>query len=215
MSRKRPKRILLADSDRKIHQCIKQARETEQYHFEFAATGTEALEKMQHFQPDLVLVELMLPHTHGIEILKRIRMDSKPIGVILLADHVMMQDYQAALRNGCDYFLEKPFSLTSFFSILSRFFKGSLLPIPFENKESSASHAYLPKAHSNRSYLKFWGTRGSNGVSGSSYVHFGGNTCCLELRHGKDLLIIDAGNGIRPLGLHLTQIDSIKDIHLR
>ncbi|PWU16028.1 MAG: hypothetical protein C5B45_01435, partial [Chlamydiae bacterium] len=216
MNRKESKKILLADSDRKIHQRIKQARKIERYHFAFAATGTEALEKMYHFQPDLVIVELMLPHIHGIEILKRIRMDSfsKQIGVILLADHVLMQNYQAALRNGCDYFLEKPFSLTSFFSILSHFFEGILLPIPFENKESSASHAYLPKTHSNRSYLKFWGTRGSNGVSGSPYVHFGGNTCCLELRHGKDVLIVDAGNGIRPLGLHLAQIDSIRDIHL-
>ena len=107
MDRKESKKILLADSDRKIHQRIKQARETKRYHFEFAATGTEALEKMQHFQPDLVLVELLLPHIHGIEILKRIRTDSfsKQIGVILLADHVMMQNYQAALRNGCDYFL--------------------------------------------------------------------------------------------------------------
>lgn len=92
MSRKRPKRILLADSDRKIHQCIKQARETEQYHFEFAATGTEALKKMQYFQFDLVIVELFLPHVHAIEILKRIRIDSfiQKIGVILLSNHVMM-----------------------------------------------------------------------------------------------------------------------------
>jgi len=216
MNRKESKKILLADSDRKLHQCIKQDAKTKQYHFEFAASGTEALKKMQYFQPDLVVMELMLPHIHGIEILKRIRTDSfgKQIGVILLEDQVMIQDYQAALRNGCDYLLEKPFSLTSFFSILSRFFKGDLTPLPFKNKEISASHAYLPKAHSNRSYLKFWGTRGSNAVSGSSYVHFGGNTCCLELRHGKNLLIIDAGNGIRPLGLHLAQTASIKDIHL-
>lgn len=48
--------------------------------------------------------------------------------------------------------------------------------------------------------LKFWGTRGSCSVSGPEYGHFGGNTCCLELRYDDTLLIIDAGTGIRPLG---------------
>ncbi|WP_220017530.1 response regulator [Candidatus Rhabdochlamydia oedothoracis] len=57
----------MADSDRKLHQRIKQAKEAAQYHFEFAASGTEVLKKMPHFQPDLVVVELVLPHIHGIE----------------------------------------------------------------------------------------------------------------------------------------------------
>lgn len=216
MHRKEHKKILLADPDRKLHQRIKQSIKTKPYHFAFATSGIEALEKIEHFQPDLVIVDLMLPHVHGIEILKRIRANScnKQIGVILLSNNIMVQNYQSALRNGCNYFLEKPFDLASFFSILLHFFQGNLIPIPFKSKESSTSPAYVPKAHSIHSYLKFWGTRGSDGVSGSPYVHFGGNTCCLELRHGKDLLIIDAGNGIRSLGLHLIETTSIKDIHL-
>lgn len=49
--------------------------------------------------------------------------------------------------------------------------------------------------------LKFWGTRGSCPVSGPEYKRFGGNTCCLELQYQNEHLIIDAGTGIRPLGL--------------
>lgn len=214
--KKELKKILLADSDRKLHQRIKQDTTFKQYHFQYTISGIEALEKIERFQPHLVVVELLLPHIHGIEILKKVRGDfyRKDIGIILMGDNVMEQNYQAALRNGCDYFLEKPFDLVSLFSILSRFFQGRLSPVPFKSKKKSVSCAYLPRADSNRSYLKFWGTRGSNGVSGSSYVHFGGNTCCLELRHDRDLLIIDAGNGIRPLGLHLAETNAIKDIHL-
>jgi phosphoribosyl 1,2-cyclic phosphodiesterase len=60
-----------------------------------------------------------------------------------------------------------------------------------------------------KNYLKFWGTRGSCPVSGPEYTHFGGNTCCLEVRYGEHLLILDAGTGIRPLGhtLHAKKID--------
>jgi phosphoribosyl 1,2-cyclic phosphodiesterase len=51
-----------------------------------------------------------------------------------------------------------------------------------------------------KNYLKFWGTRGSCAVSGAEYLHFGGNTCCLELRYDDTVVIFDAGSGIRPLG---------------
>ncbi len=60
-------------------------------------------------------------------------------------------------------------------------------------------------------YLKFWGTRGSCPVSGPEYLHFGGNTPCLELRYDETLLIFDAGTGIRPLGYSL---QNEKKIHL-
>lgn len=56
-----------------------------------------------------------------------------------------------------------------------------------------------------KNYLKFWGTRGSCPVSGEPYVHFGGNTCCLELSYGGHRIIFDAGTGIRPLGAVLSK----------
>lgn len=52
--------------------------------------------------------------------------------------------------------------------------------------------------------LKFWGTRGSIPVPGSSTLKYGGNTPCVELRTNENkLLILDAGSGIRELGKEL------------
>jgi phosphoribosyl 1,2-cyclic phosphodiesterase len=49
--------------------------------------------------------------------------------------------------------------------------------------------------------IKCWGSRGSIPVSGKQYLHYGGNTTCLEIRTNDDkILIIDAGSGIRELG---------------
>lgn len=61
-------------------------------------------------------------------------------------------------------------------------------------------------------YLKFWGTRGSCPVSGLEYSKFGGNTSCLELCYGDEYLIIDAGTGIRPLGMEL--LEKKRPLHL-
>jgi phosphoribosyl 1,2-cyclic phosphodiesterase len=53
--------------------------------------------------------------------------------------------------------------------------------------------------------LKFWGVRGSIPVPGHEFLGCGGNTTCLELRVGDAIIIIDAGTGIRSLGLALLQ----------
>ena len=58
--------------------------------------------------------------------------------------------------------------------------------------------------------IKFWGTRGSITVPGSGTVKFGGNTSCVEVRCGKELIILDAGTGIKNLGLELLKEMPIK-----
>ena len=51
--------------------------------------------------------------------------------------------------------------------------------------------------------IRFWGTRGSIPSPGKSTVKYGGNTSCVEVRAGKQILIFDAGTGIRDLGNQL------------
>jgi phosphoribosyl 1,2-cyclic phosphodiesterase len=51
--------------------------------------------------------------------------------------------------------------------------------------------------------VRFWGVRAHIPVPGPETAEFGGNTACVEVRCGRDLLIFDAGTGIRPLGQSL------------
>ncbi len=51
--------------------------------------------------------------------------------------------------------------------------------------------------------IKFWGTRGSIATPGPGSLRYGGNTACVEVRCGNELIIIDAGTGIRDLGTEL------------
>jgi len=52
-------------------------------------------------------------------------------------------------------------------------------------------------------HLKLWGVRGSIPVPGSGTVRYGGNTACVEVRADGELIVLDAGTGIRELGLAL------------
>ncbi len=55
-------------------------------------------------------------------------------------------------------------------------------------------------AGSDSFFVRFWGVRGSIAVPGPGTARYGGNTSCLEIRCGGQLLIFDAGTGLRPLG---------------
>lgn len=48
--------------------------------------------------------------------------------------------------------------------------------------------------------VRFWGVRGSLPVCGPEYAIFGGRTCCVEVRCGERLFVVDAGTGIAPFG---------------
>jgi len=60
-----------------------------------------------------------------------------------------------------------------------------------------SNHSNLP------SFARFWGVRGSLPTPGASTARYGGNTTCLELRINGQIIIIDAGSGISPLGTAL------------
>lgn len=49
-------------------------------------------------------------------------------------------------------------------------------------------------------FVRFWGVRGSLPSPGPATLRYGGNTTCVEVRTGGELIVIDAGSGIRPLG---------------
>lgn len=53
--------------------------------------------------------------------------------------------------------------------------------------------------------VRFWGVRGSIACPGPETLRYGGNTPCVEVRCGTDLIIFDAGSGLRPFGEQLAQ----------
>jgi phosphoribosyl 1,2-cyclic phosphodiesterase len=53
--------------------------------------------------------------------------------------------------------------------------------------------------------MKFWGVRGSIPTPGPTTLHYGGNTSCIEVRGGGEIVVLDAGTGLRLLGQQLLE----------
>ena len=63
-----------------------------------------------------------------------------------------------------------------------------------------------------KSYLRFWGVRGSYAAPFETHLKVGGNTSCVEIRVDDHILICDAGTGIIPLGNKLAKQKEVKDL---
>lgn len=66
-----------------------------------------------------------------------------------------------------------------------------------------------------RILVSFWGTRGSISTPGAGTQKYGGNTPCVSVHHGRTDIILDAGTGIRDLGIDLAQRADKKKAPLR
>jgi CheY-like chemotaxis protein len=92
------------------------------YRLVLAEDGQIALEKAAQTKPDLILMDLSLPHMDGWEATRRIKADSalSRIPVIVLSAHAMRGDEERARASGCDDFLTKPIDETLLYEKLAR-----------------------------------------------------------------------------------------------
>lgn len=103
-------RILVVEDEVQMRRLLQTTLERHNYTVELAATGKQALELVQAWRPDVVILDLGLPDLDGLEVVRRIRAWSRlPIVVVSAREH---EDAKvAALDLGADDYLTKPFGM--------------------------------------------------------------------------------------------------------
>ena len=101
-------KILIVDDDANIAELISLYLTKECFDTEIAEDGEEALEKFDTFQPDLILLDLMLPGIDGYEVCREIRKTSR-VPVIMLSAKGETFDKVLGLELGADDYMVKPF----------------------------------------------------------------------------------------------------------
>lgn len=102
-------RILLVDDEEGVRQLVQGYLEQAGFNVATAADGTGALAKFNTYQPDLVVLDWMLPGLDGIEVAKRIRQQSN-VPIIMLTARADEGDRIKGLELGADDYVVKPFS---------------------------------------------------------------------------------------------------------
>ncbi|WP_407365907.1 response regulator transcription factor [Limosilactobacillus oris] len=102
-------KILVVDDEKKIVDIVTAYLIAQKFEVEVAYSGTEALTKFYKWQPNLVVLDLMLPDLDGNEVTRRIRQDSKT-PIIMLTAKSSDESIVNGLQSGADDYVVKPFS---------------------------------------------------------------------------------------------------------
>ena len=105
-----PKKVLIVEDDNNIAQLLHLYLEKEGFESQVAKDGGKGMELFRSFQPDLVLLDIMMPVMDGFAVLRKIReTDNTP--VIMLTAKGEIEDKVFGLEKGADDYIVKPFEM--------------------------------------------------------------------------------------------------------
>jgi phosphoribosyl 1,2-cyclic phosphodiesterase/ActR/RegA family two-component response regulator len=162
-----------------------------------AMEGKSGIELAFSKRPDAIVCDLLLPGMSGLQVCRAIREKLDQARIIIIAGRDYDIDRDAVLEAGGDGYFVKPLKWEKLAAAIKR-------PRRRAGKLAGRQSRTL-KFHPPSTRIKFWGVRGSIPVPGPSTIGYGGNTTCVEVRTNGDIIILDAGSGIRELGLALNQ----------
>ncbi|MCR5226805.1 MAG: response regulator transcription factor [Eubacterium sp.] len=117
-------KILIVDDDENIAELISLYLEKEQYDTETAHDGEEALKLIEVYNPDLLLLDLMLPGIDGYEVCQQVR-KTRDIPIIMLSAKGEVFDKVLGLKMGADDYMVKPFDANELIARVSAVLRRS------------------------------------------------------------------------------------------
>ncbi len=103
-------KILVVDDEQSIAEIIKYNLEKEGFQVILAFNGVEAEEKALQEEPDLIILDIMLPYKDGLQVCKEIRSRGSAVPIIMLTAREAEVDRVVGLELGADDYVTKPFS---------------------------------------------------------------------------------------------------------
>jgi phosphoribosyl 1,2-cyclic phosphodiesterase len=172
------KKILMIDDDADLLAIRKLRLRAEGYDVKAVSNSAIAMDAVDAFRPDLIVLDLIMPTVSGETLLKRIRGEKgfRTIKIVVNTAKSFESDQRICLESGADAYLAKPAEHDALTGLIGRLLRDDVT-------------------------VTFWGTRGSIARPGRDTVKYGGNTPCVSVELSDDrLFIFDAGTGIVDLG---------------
>ncbi|MDE2125952.1 MAG: response regulator [Armatimonadetes bacterium] len=120
------KKILAVDDERSIVRLVQVNLERAGYQVVTAFDGKEALEKVASENPDMIVLDVMMPYMDGFEVLQQLRKNpsTREVPVIMLTAKAQDADVFRGYQMNCDCYLTKPFNPMELLAFVRRIFKA-------------------------------------------------------------------------------------------
>ncbi len=187
--------VLLIEDDAESRRATAELFAAENWEVLQAGDGEEGIAMALKHRPDVILCDLLMPKANGFQVCRAIRQQLRPVKIVVFSGRDYGVDRASALEVGADEYLIKPLTWTQLKEAIER--------IGPDLSQKPAGANLPPQFFPPATRVKFWGVRGSIPVPGAATVRYGGNTSCVEVRADGEIIVLDAGSGIRPLGIAL------------
>lgn len=178
-------KVLLIEEDAETRALAMRALTAPDMTVTSADSYESGLEISRSQRPEIVVIGISVPDLRGYDLCQEIRRDPElqHMGIVLCSAQSYPADIRRAKDLGADEYVTKPYT------------------------EQQLKQAVWSAVELRNTVfrVKFWGTRGSIATPGPETIRYGGNTACVEVRCGEDIIIFDCGTGIRELGIALAK----------
>jgi phosphoribosyl 1,2-cyclic phosphodiesterase/CheY-like chemotaxis protein len=186
------KTLVLIDNDPLSRALLSQCLTGQGWRVLEAEDGESGLALVEANRPAAVVCDMRTPKRNGFKVCRMIRElpELKETRVVLTGVSRFTNDRDTAFATGANEYLSKPIIPAELLTALTHC-RDELV----EDKPKPVVTGPVK--------VRFWGVRGSIPTPGIQTAMFGGNTSCVEVRAGDQVIILDAGSGIRALGQQL------------
>jgi DNA-binding response OmpR family regulator len=113
-------RVLIVDDEPNIVISLEFLMKQQGYETRTAGDGEQALEEAERFQPDIVLLDVMLPRRDGFEICQKLRAEGRPeIKIVMVTARGRETEAAKGMAMGADAYVTKPFSTRELVNLVS------------------------------------------------------------------------------------------------
>ena len=119
------KRILIIEDDEHIAEGLKLNLSLQGYEVSIAGEGMSGLRMWKEWNPNLIVLDIMLPGVDGLSVLRHIRMEDEKLPVLIISAKGGYDDKVKGFSYGVDDYLAKPFNLEEFLMRVERLMKRS------------------------------------------------------------------------------------------
>ncbi len=203
--------VLLVDDSRTSRMALAMWLAEEGWEVLEAEEGEAGLNLARQHRPDAIVCDLLMPVLNGFQFCRAIRgqtdWPTQPKLIVTTASEYET-NRRNALEAGADDYLVKPVNRDKLLELLSS--------VP-DNAEKTPAAPVVSKTagFTPDTRVKFWGVRGSIPTPGAETLHYGGNTACVEVRADGEIVVLDAGSGLRLLGRALVAEFKTEPIRLQ
>ncbi len=214
------KTIVVIEDDSITRTLLQQQLRREGWRVLEAEDGETGVNLVIENRPAAVLCDLHIPRRNGFKVCRTLRAQPELAGtkIIVTTGSRFGNDRINALEAGADEYLLKPVLPADLERALPNVRAERPIDHDANGHAASASQGVelknagifdtshsFPRRDDLLTTVRFWGVRGSLPTPGPGTVRTGGNTSCVEFRCGEQIIILDAGTGIRALGASLAK----------